>query len=623
MVDGEGGDLRSGDDLRHEYLMLRAGEHVLIGDGPLMFEDCAWFLTHLPRTAIYVSYFFDYDVTMMLRDWPPDKIGRLLDRESRTLSDRNGRDITYPIDWNGYQVDYLPHKRFSVRRRLSGTTYGAWYNISDVGTFFQCAFVKALDTWGIGSVEERDSIRASKMARQSFTELTPETIAYNALECRLGAELMEYFRAVCIDTGYVPSVWEGPGAMATAMLHRHDIPPSKEYRAVPKQVWRSGLAAYYGGRFETTAVGKISGMVEQWDINSAYPYACTQLPCLSHGVWRNSLDSQTAKIGLAHYRFTHVKEAGPGELYNLPTRLPDGSIRFPKSGEGWYWSREIQSAIAAGTTVMQLGVGWIYEQTCQCQPFEFVNGVYRDRLRLGKSGKGLVLKLGLNSLYGKTAQSIGNAPMANPVWSGLITAITRARLIDAYSQFPGQCLMLATDGLFFTGSINSPTMRQGAALGEWDRTTHSDGMFIIQPGVYFVSSELGKPKTRGVPQRQVVEAREDFYESWARYVTDDMVGEPPTVLLPVTNFIGLRLAYARHKPETAGSWVEGTKNVSFGWGTKRDPRYISNSAVGYRTYPYETYVRTTPYGKPIGGNLVRIFERSTYDDQPDFVEGFE
>jgi len=622
MVDGEGGDI----DNRHEYLLLRAGDHVLIGDKPLTFEDCAWFLTHLPKTSIYASFFFDYDVTMILRDWPPDKIGRLLDRESRTITSKDtGRAITYPVDYNGYQVDYLPHKRFTIRRKISGSQWGQWYSISDTGTFFQCAFIAALDTWNIGTVDERNSIRDNKLLRGQFTNLTQETIDYNALECRLGAQLMETFRAVCIDTGYVPQVWEGPGAMAQAMFNHHDIPPSETYSTVPKQVWRAALAAYYGGRFETTAVGQISGNVDQWDINSAYPYACTELPCLLHGRWYNSLESSLAQVGLARYRFTHDKEAGPGDLYNLPTRLPDGSIRYPRSGEGWYWSVEIRSALQAGSQVEQLGVGWVYETDCRCKPFAFVDDVYRDRLRLGKSGKGLVLKLGLNSLYGKLAQSVGAAPMANPVWSGLITAITRARLIDAYSLVPGRCLMLATDGLFISGSDRAPLL-DSKALGGWDRKSHPDGMFIIQPGVYFVSSELGKPKTRGVPQRQVIEAKDEFYRVWEEYRRDSTVSEStpvPSVRLPVRNFIGLRLAYARNAPASAGTWVEGTKDVSFSWHTKRDPTRVYASEVGWRTYPYNGYVRTTPYGKPIGGNLVRTLERLTFDDQPEPIEGID
>jgi hypothetical protein len=72
-----------------------------------------------------------------------------------------------------------------------------------------------------------------------------------------------------------------------------------------------------------------------------------------------------------------------------------------------------------------------YVKQCQCRTFDWVEPLYAYRRQLGSSGQGYPLKLAINSLYGKLAQRIGEPPWRNPLWAGLITARTRALLMDA------------------------------------------------------------------------------------------------------------------------------------------------------------------------------------------------
>src|SRR5690242_3139806 len=111
-VDGEGGNIEG----RHVYLLLRAGEHVLETGEELTAVECLNFLSRLPADKIYVSFFFDYDVTMMLRDLPPERLARLLDNDCRRIP---GKPCSsFPVDYAGFQIDYMPRKEFKVRRRL-------------------------------------------------------------------------------------------------------------------------------------------------------------------------------------------------------------------------------------------------------------------------------------------------------------------------------------------------------------------------------------------------------------------------------------------------------------------------------------------------------------------------
>lgn len=248
-VDGEGSTLSG----RHEYMLLRAGSHLLTTGVPLTPGECLGFLAGLPAGYEYVGFFFDYDVTMICRDLPAEVVLSLLDRESREREDGRG---LHPVQWGMWEFDYLPRKEFRVRTRVrQDMPKRHWTVVSDVGTFFQCSFVKALTTWGIGSVSVLAQIAAGKAERGNFGAMTPEIVRYNELEIELLEDLMEEFRSVCIEVGIVPAKWQGPGNVATALFKMHGIPTHDELRHVPDDVWRMAQAAYYGGRFETTGQG--------------------------------------------------------------------------------------------------------------------------------------------------------------------------------------------------------------------------------------------------------------------------------------------------------------------------------------------------------------------------------
>src|SRR6201999_1030385 len=92
---------------------------------------------------------------------------------------------------------------------------------------------------------------------------------------------------------------------------------------------------------------------------------------------------------------------------------------------------------------------WLYRTKCNCRPFAKFEHFYRLRKEWGKEGRGLALKLGINSGYGKLAQSRGSATYNNWIWAGNITSQTRAMLLQALTLVadPSDIVMFATDGL--------------------------------------------------------------------------------------------------------------------------------------------------------------------------------
>lgn len=593
-VDGEGGG--KDDRGRQHYLLLRAGDELLFDNNrPLTTIECLEFLTSLDPKHIYVAYYFDYDVTQILRDLSAAKRDRLC----HPTGDYSKNSVWF----DDYRIMYLPHKHFKVAKRIGGTDknpeWSKFITINDVGSFFQCSFYKAITDWNIGDPDTRAKIKVGKEARDSFQLMTESEIEYNRVECEYLAELMTQFRDVCITSGYTPTQWQGPGYLASNMLGKHGIVKRQEL-ALSDRLLEFANAGYYGGRSEITKIGAIKNVWEA-DINSAYPYAMLQLPCLEHGSWNERNGKPNGSIYVASVHFFHSS----GVLCNLPIRdKKTGSIYWPVEGNGVFWCWEIEAAIRAGTTIKAWGKHWSYKCECDCQPFKWVEEVYQLRNILGKGTKGYAVKLAINSLYGKTAQSIGAAPYANPIWAGLITAHSRAKLIDTYTSMDRRSIvMLATDAIY---STEKPEVDEGKELGQWEVKHHNE-IFLVQPGVYFIEG-APRPKTRGVPTIVLQRYEAEFREAFQRWLdtpkptlfSDREPDDFPSVKVKIHAFIGMKLANAWGRPFDAGKWVDNTREISYNFTRKRRFACIEDNHV--ETFPRRgsDSLHSMPYSKHIG-----------------------
>lgn len=609
-VDGEGGG--TDEYGRQNFLLLRAGDQELFnGNRPLETEECLEFLLSLPKDAIYVGYYFNYDATMILRDLPEDRIQRLF--APRAYGDARGHGRSNMTWWGRYAIDYVPRQSFTVARLNRGTLKivpNSSRTINEVGGFFQSAYVKALSDWSETlSLDKRvfDKIVAGKERRESFDQLDKAEREYCRLECETLAALMEKFRETCMDAAIVPQKWRGAGWLASALHTKYKTAkPEKEGVLRPAALEKMSLDAYYGGRFEVTRIGAIPGPVYEYDINSAYPAAMLHLPCPLHSRWRKGKDID--QPGVYDVTFSH----GTQNICNLPIRRK-GHLFWPSSGRGTYYHSEIQAATRAGTRIERVWDGRHCELRCTCQSFEWIQELYRFRRTIGKSTRGYPIKLGLNALYGKLAQREGAAPFRDRLAAGMITAWTRARLIDAYRQAPDDCIMLATDGIYMTAPLD---LDIGEDLGQWEHKEHPAGMFIVQPGIYW--SDTGTPKTRGVPRARIVAYRDDFIREWSNWLRMPEQ-QPPEVVVEIPAFIGLRLALHRIDPQAAGKWLRLQKHISFNWQHKRDPidYVIRGQTVVTKPYEGSPLLQSEPYS----GDQSMLYEQMLENEaMPDHYE---
>lgn len=594
-------------------------------------------MAELDPVNVYVGYFFDYDVTMMCSTMPEYKIRRLLNRAERF---RPGYFTPLPLDIGSYEIDYIKGKFFKVRRATPKEEKNLpWVEISDVGHFFQQSFLKTIIDWNVADLEEIEKIGIGKESRAEFGHMTDEIRYYNSLEIDILERLMNKFRATCRTIRVSPRKWQGPGDIATALLQQHHIPKRDDLALWADDEFKQFVdKTYYGGRFETSAVGIIPGPVYAADINSAYPYAITQVPCLEHGRWEHTGTRPTTDLYVAE---GSAEPIDPVAFYGLPFRAQDGGVSFPSAiGVGSYWNFEIAASIHQDFDIAD---SWSYHRECDCVPFDWVPDLYQKRLQMKKDTQGKVLKLALNSLYGKTAQRIGSAPYNNYVWGSFITAYTRTMLQRFIHSLPscheGRCghnvWMLATDGIY-TSELPARFVPDDK-LGGWDLKTYPQGIFIVQPGLYYDNGgsrvEARLAKTRGIPANAAVEyedsLRGTFSELWlsqdpaAHKVKISTVTRADGTVAPFTSFIGLRSAMHRNRPDLAGQWVPAPRNISFSWLGKRQLR--TEQCTGFlRTFPKDGSLLeiSRPYDKQLAKQLDAQKQGvAQYSDGPDWASG--
>lgn len=194
-----------------------------------------------------------------------------------------------------------------------------------------------------------------------------------------------------------------------------------------------------------------------------------------------------------------------------------GSILYPPKGKGIYYRSELLAAIAWCERFPHAVIRFEYHGAqefipgCDEYPFRFVKDLFEERAGIvARTAAAIaewkaagcigpepydilekVIKLVLNSLYGKMAQSIGTPgklpACTNPFFAGVVTAGCRAELQLAALRNPHGIIFFATDAILSIGPLEGlPTVME-KVLGKWEHAADVDtarGAVFFKPGNY-------------------------------------------------------------------------------------------------------------------------------------------
>lgn len=529
------------------------------------------------------GFYLSYDWTMLLRDLPNRALYRLLRPELRLRPRNEGAGFS-PVYWRGFKLHYLSGMMRIARGDES-------VNVWDVGKYYQSRFVAALEASGIAAPE---LVTRMKEERGTWRESDLDRMRdYCLEECRALAGLCELLEKQHESIGLSPRSWHGPGSTASALLAREKVELC--HAKAPGVIEDLAGRAFFGGRFEQAFIGSRSA-VQSYDVRSAYPHAASTLPCLTHGKWmRRRRAPRDGAVALVRYR---VRNLGDRFWGALPCRLEDGSIVWPRSGSsGWAWNVEFEAA-RAWRGVEYGGEHWELVRKCNCQPFAFIPGLYQARLARPENKQ--VLKLALNSLYGKLAQSAGGGSRwSSRVWAGIITATTRARMLDlilAHGDESRLCA-IATDGAYSTERVDAD---EGEALGQWE-TGDKGFMTFVRPGIYWSHADLlkwyGTPTletrataTKAIRSRGI--GRAHLLGQVSRAEAAIARGDERAELGSTTQFGGARETVYRtpsnvvRRSPLYGEWYEMPARLSLAPEPKRDKDWRPPALDGVESAPY-------------------------------------
>lgn len=598
----------------HHYVLLSVGDQSLHHDGgPLRHDEIFDFLYQQKLEhphAAFVGFFLGYDFSQWLKSMPASRGDSLFHPVGIQKRMPKNPDLKYPfpVRCGQWEFDMLGMKRFKLRpvvkkemwpqcevahkvpEQIEECAAGKhnrhpykWMYVNDSGAFFQTALMNAINPkkWAPGTAvvsDEEMAILQTGKDHRSDAVFDDDMIKYNILENEVLSRLMD-----TVNRGFVADgirlrtdQWYGPGQAAQAWLRNIGAPTGEKVReAVPTWAIEAARMSYYGGWFETFANGVIPGITHAYDINSAYPYAIANLPCLLHGKWTQGT-GDPGKLAKGNYRLINATFTGRNDyIGTMPHRDTAGGISRPRHTTGWHWQHEVDAAKAARTVTRADVHEWVEYEPCEClPPLREIEGLYQGRLHVGKeSPSGKSKKLVYNSAYGKMAQSIGMPKFANSIYASLITSHCRTMILRAIATHPQKAaavVMIATDGIvFLTPHPKLPVHKE--RLGAWDYSQHQN-LSILMPGLYWddKSRESIRSggnltlKSRGVSGKYLAPFIDTFDAQWTK-LHDNIAASDAGIAAPdqapkikiVVEFgvISPRLAVARDNWSSCGQVV--------------------------------------------------------------------
>jgi hypothetical protein len=366
---------------------------------------------------------------------------------------------------------------------------------------------------------------------------------------------------------------------------RQPFKPVREFERIIRE-------AYYGARTEIFQFNTNPDKTfYDYDVNSLYPFVLreNEYPYGSFKVVHPDIDT---------FGFSLARVAEQHRFPILPQRLSHKLMFMRGYHTGWYSNHELQ--LVEKMSPFRLDV----LKTIACEEHgpvfrDYVDDIYARRMEAreqGNSALALILKLKLNSFYGKFGQSreaervvinpeyieegmkldfIGDVPVFRkivrnmsthiiPSISALVTAYSRVYMWKWFTGVPDADLFyMDTDSII----ASTPCLEESKALGKFKLELRMEKFYPILPKVYYYEVDgVSRVKAKGLPMQDM-----DSFRRWL-------------ARLPVSDHRGIE-TFKRSLRKTTGETMLYNKVVTRTLASYYDKRRMLDD---YRTYPFKT-----------------------------------
>lgn len=510
---------------------------VAHADGEIMTPDRLFDLltNRNARGALNMWYNLDFDANVFLKS--------ILDERQISVLTVNGT-----VETDGFEITYIPSKFLRIKDSNKHV-----YTHYDASQFFYAPLADASEEW-LNEEKLEETVDVTKFGKDG-TEVN-DYIHNNWWDiedyARKDAILVRDLWKEAVDVGEDLDIPMGlpfsTGYLAESYLNdRLREKPGTGPWEMATQAWKS----YAGGRFEVLKRGDI-GPVAGPDINSAYPYVLSNLPDPKSLEWKIEEDPSIEVLREADFGFVTAEVSTDSNRPIQPFAVKlDDKLKYPALRNHEVTTLKEIFVNAYDYDYLEdfeISQAWLgYDRGGAFYPFDFITDLYNQRKTFESNGnmkKGMLLKIILNSMYGKMCQttpkreeiteahtldpmeelvpemslpeSIRDAYQGgfvewleagayfNPFLASYITGMTRLELHKRLLEYglEDHTVMLATDSLmierdaFERSDFANDLVKSG--LGNWDYDYKGEA-FVIGAGVYQVDLDNGKTKvkTRG------------------------------------------------------------------------------------------------------------------------------
>ena len=494
-----------------------------------------------------------------------------------------------------YRVHHVAGKALVIGPKGGGALSVA--RVYDSAQFYPGGLDRAAQSvLGVGKNAAELGIDRVKIGNEAgyYEAHRADVIRYCIRDAELAARLMERFqRDVAETVGVYPASWYSGASVAKSVLAETWDNP---FYSWPTELIDDSIAAFSGGIFDTRILGRVENACE-YDINSAYPYAISQLPEISNP------RAVTARSPSAGFGFYLVRVPYDGLL---PYRMPDRkTIIYPVSDGpllAWLYDIELSDYPDA-----QIDRGWEFD--VGGLPFgATVSRLYDLRRKLkavGDPREGAV-KVAANSLFGAFAETKhGWTRFTNLVYAGRITAHTRHQIRRMLRDTNVPPVSIATDSVTFAGPA---LFEDSSGLGGLKKTFTGAEIVSYANGIRIINGRIAK--VRGLPRKVIDGGKERWLEA-----ADFLNARGDTLSLVGTGPLPLLSGIVQGRQGEIASWVDIPKKVSL------CPNLIRGVPDGPLTFDYlrdrrvnlsRRLVGTDPLFKRLTPSQISALEQGAY-----------